>query len=164
MLFRWVTTLGARRATRDSNSPACHTALDGLSFIPRSRAECKGVFTKLMPETGTNGGCDVTSVTDLLACGRQIMDALQAKRTRINSRAGSPQLRQNSRAAAKYCSPRRKPWVGARGTPAPEGRKKMSHTSGNILLHLIFSTHQELFASCSREFGQRNRLLKSLAW
>jgi REP element-mobilizing transposase RayT len=24
--------------------------------------------------------------------------------------------------------------------PAPEGRKKMSHTSGNILLHFIFST------------------------
>ena len=26
--------------------------------------------------------------------------------------------------------------------PAPEGRKKMSHTSGNILLHFIFSTAQ----------------------
>jgi len=32
------------------------------------------------------------------------------------------------------------------GNASPEGRKKMSHTSGNILLHLIFSTHQELFA------------------
>jgi REP element-mobilizing transposase RayT len=31
---------------------------------------------------------------------------------------------------------------GAMGeNPAPEGRKKMSHTSGNILLHLIFSAH-----------------------
>ncbi len=28
------------------------------------------------------------------------------------------------------------------GNASPEGRKKMSHTSGNILLHLIFSTHQ----------------------
>ncbi|HVI09462.1 MAG TPA: IS200/IS605 family transposase, partial [Candidatus Binatia bacterium] len=26
--------------------------------------------------------------------------------------------------------------------PAPEGRKKMSHTLGNVLLHFIFSTHQ----------------------
>ena len=26
--------------------------------------------------------------------------------------------------------------------PAPEGRKKMSHTCANILLHLIFSTHE----------------------
>jgi putative transposase len=29
-----------------------------------------------------------------------------------------------------------------RKTPAPEGRKKMSHTCGNILLHLIFSTRE----------------------
>jgi len=25
---------------------------------------------------------------------------------------------------------------------APEGAKKMSHTCGNVLLHVIFSTHQ----------------------
>lgn len=28
------------------------------------------------------------------------------------------------------------------GWLAPEGRKRMSHTSGNVLLHFIFSTHQ----------------------
>ena len=49
---------------------------------------------------------------------------------------------ENSREAAKECSPRRKPWVGAEREPALEGRKTMSHTCGNILLHLIFSTRE----------------------
>jgi putative transposase len=30
----------------------------------------------------------------------------------------------------------------AKNNPAPEERKKVPHTSGNILLHLIFSTHE----------------------
>jgi hypothetical protein len=52
-----------------------------------------------------------------------------------------------SREAAKERSPRREPWVVRRKWfagkgEAPEGRKKrVSHTSGNILLHFIFSTH-----------------------
>lgn len=45
-----------------------------------------------------------------------------------------------SRGAAGKYSPRRKPWGHVKQFEAPEGRKKMSHTSGNILLHLIFST------------------------
>jgi putative transposase len=43
---------------------------------------------------------------------------------------------------AQECSPRREPWVDTTETPAPEGRKKMSHTCGNVLLHLIFSTRE----------------------
>lgn len=31
---------------------------------------------------------------------------------------------------------------GQRSISAPKGRKKMSHTCGNILLHIVFSTHQ----------------------
>jgi len=47
-----------------------------------------------------------------------------------------------SREAAKECSPRRKPWgFAAQEEQAPDGAKDiMSHTSGNILLHFIFST------------------------
>lgn len=37
--------------------------------------------------------------------------------------------------------PRRKPWVGPKHIPQAPGRERdMSHTSGNILLHVIFST------------------------
>jgi len=35
-------------------------------------------------------------------------------------------------------------WRALNITQAPEGRKKMSHTSGNILLQMIFSTHGRL--------------------
>src|SRR6266403_4008606 len=42
----------------------------------------------------------------------------------------------------KNAAPRRKPWVGAEREPALEGRKTMSHTCGNILLHLVFSTRE----------------------
>jgi hypothetical protein len=49
--------------------------------------------------------------------------------------------RQSSEGTQEY-SPRRKPWVNMQPNPAPEERKKMSHTCGNVLLHLIFSTHQ----------------------
>jgi len=46
-----------------------------------------------------------------------------------------------SREAAQERSPRREPWVGADSKKAPEGRKKrVSHTSSNILIHLVFST------------------------
>ncbi len=50
--------------------------------------------------------------------------------------------RRASREAAKECSPRRKPWVGARDSlMSPGGAKEsMSHTSSSILLHFIFST------------------------
>jgi putative transposase len=63
--------------------------------------------------------------------------------TRLNAGSASLIAAVSSREAAKECSPRRKPWVGCtENKPAPEGRKKMSHTSGNISLHLIFSTRQ----------------------
>jgi REP element-mobilizing transposase RayT len=43
--------------------------------------------------------------------------------------------------AAQECSPRRKPWVGNNEGRSPGGgERRLSHTSGNILLHLIFST------------------------
>jgi REP element-mobilizing transposase RayT len=44
--------------------------------------------------------------------------------------------------AAQECSPRRKPWVGFENERRSPGRgeRRLSHTSGNILLHLIFST------------------------
>ena len=43
--------------------------------------------------------------------------------------------------AAQECSPRRKPWVGnSEGRSPGRGERRLSHTSGNILLHLIFST------------------------
>jgi putative transposase len=46
-----------------------------------------------------------------------------------------------SRGAAKECSPRRKPWVSIGGGRKPQrGERRLSHTSGNIVLHLIFST------------------------
>jgi putative transposase len=52
-------------------------------------------------------------------------------------------LLERSRKAAEECSPRRKPWVNvAEKDQAPEGRKNLAHTSGNILLHFIFSTHE----------------------
>jgi len=47
----------------------------------------------------------------------------------------------DSREAAQYCSPRRKPWVCGKW-PSPGRGEKMSHTCGNVLLHVIFSTHQ----------------------
>jgi REP element-mobilizing transposase RayT len=48
-----------------------------------------------------------------------------------------------SRKAAQECSPLRKPWVRHQSDAAPKGRKiPMSHTSGNILLHVIFSTER----------------------
>src|ERR1700761_5624267 len=59
----------------------------------------------------------------------------------IQSRLARCSVPDASRVAAKECSPWRKPWVTGRSPqPAPEGRKNMSHTSGNILLHFIFST------------------------
>jgi len=43
--------------------------------------------------------------------------------------------------AAQESSPRRKPWVGKNEGRSPgRGERRLSHTSGNILLHLIFST------------------------
>jgi len=43
--------------------------------------------------------------------------------------------------AAQECSPRHKPWVALKGSEKPHrGRKTLSHTSGNILLHFIWST------------------------
>ena len=46
-----------------------------------------------------------------------------------------------SREAAKERSPRRKPWAKSRKVTKPRrGERNLSHTSGNILLHLIFST------------------------
>jgi putative transposase len=47
-----------------------------------------------------------------------------------------------SRGAAKACSPRREPWAcELRSSQQPRrGERRLSHTSGNILLHLIFST------------------------
>ena len=46
-----------------------------------------------------------------------------------------------SREAAQECSPRRKPWVSGERTEQPRrGGRILSHTSGNILLHFIFST------------------------
>jgi putative transposase len=46
-----------------------------------------------------------------------------------------------SREAAEECSPRRKPWVSARGwNQARRGERSLSHTSSNLLLHFIFST------------------------
>ena len=43
--------------------------------------------------------------------------------------------------AAEECSPRREAWViPPQIFTSPGGAKEMSHTSGNILLHFIFST------------------------
>jgi len=47
----------------------------------------------------------------------------------------------SSREAANECNPRRKPWVSDRRTgQAPAGRKNLAHTTGNVVIHLIFST------------------------
>jgi len=46
-----------------------------------------------------------------------------------------------SREAAEGCSPRREPWASAKICKQPRrGERCLSHTSGNILLHFIFST------------------------
>ena len=53
-------------------------------------------------------------------------------------------MREASREAATGCSPRRKPWVFKKNREAQTGRKNLSHTSANILLHMIFSTQGRL--------------------
>jgi hypothetical protein len=46
-----------------------------------------------------------------------------------------------SREAAKECSPRRKPWErDAKENKLPRSERNVSHTAGNVVLHLIFST------------------------
>ena len=62
------------------------------------------------------------------------------------SRLGRLHRQPCSREAAEECSPRRKPWVARsdRSTKPRRGERNMSHTSGNILLHMIFSTQGRL--------------------
>src|SRR5205807_4713769 len=109
--------------------PASHNALDGSPFISRGGGERKRGVTELVPDS--KDGCDIR---------HRPRGSLENE---IGPKRECPRMvDENSREAAKECSPRRKPWVGAEREPALEGRKTMSHTCGNILLHLIFSTRE----------------------
>jgi len=89
------------------------------------------VFTKTVPRNPRNMcGCDI---------GHRLQNRKSPKmieRDCIN-RVGF------SREAAEECSPRREPWVERPNKihKPRRGGRNMSHTSGNILLHMIFSTH-----------------------
>src|SRR6266852_5078470 len=64
----------------------------------------------------------------------------EGRRLRKFARRGlSGQLAAERRENAAHCASR---GVGRQKKKAPKGRKKMSHTSGNNLLHFIFSTRQ----------------------
>jgi putative transposase len=57
------------------------------------------------------------------------------------SRIARPPYASRSREAAQECSPRRKPWEkNPEKNQAPKERKNVSHTAGNLVLHMIFST------------------------
>src|SRR5438309_8567423 len=100
--------------------PASHNALDGSPFISRGGGERKGEVTELVPDS--KDGCDIR---------HRPRGSLENE---IGPKRECPRMvDENSREAAKECSPRRKPWVGAEREPALEGRKTMSHTCGNIL-------------------------------
>jgi putative transposase len=48
-----------------------------------------------------------------------------------------------SREAAQECSPRRKPWEkGRKRSQLRRSERDLSHTAGNLVLHLIFSTKE----------------------
>src|SRR5438876_4402838 len=88
--------------------PASHNALDGLSFISRGGGGRKGEVTKLVPDS--EDGCDIR---------HRPRGSLENE---IGPKRECPRMvDENSREAAKECSPRRKPWVGRRQRTSPGG-------------------------------------------
>src|SRR5260370_25197372 len=87
-------------------------------------------FTKMVHRSPRNmGGCDI---------GHRFQSRKLSKMIERDgrNRKGSAAKR------AEECSPPHKPWVGAQTTIKPRrGERTVCHTSGNILLHMIFSTH-----------------------
>jgi putative transposase len=103
--------------------PASHTLLSVNCLYQMNTEKRKGVFTKLRREVG---------LTEQFASDTQRCDG------RHSIAAFSP-TKIISREAASDYSPRRKPWVNASDAKS-RGANVMSHTSGNIILHLVFST------------------------
>src|SRR5207253_3068493 len=79
--------------------PASHNALDGSPFISRGGGERKRGVTELVPDS--KDGCD-----NRHRPGGSLENEIGPKRE-------CPRMvDENSREAAKECSPRRKPWAG----------------------------------------------------
>src|ERR1700693_4606125 len=95
-------------------------------------------FTNLVPPRAQQ----LDHVTSVTAFG-----TTRRRRWSSTSLLPRPVSGNNQRSQAGTAAKRRKNaahgasrgWQAQNNDQAPEGRKKMSHTSGNILLHLIFS-------------------------
>src|SRR6266566_2810706 len=88
--------------------PASHNALDGSPFISRGGGERKGKVTELVPDS--KDGCDIRH--RLSASCENVIGTKRESPRRVD---------ENSRKAAKECSPRRKPWAGRRQRASPGG-------------------------------------------
>src|SRR5205823_12969462 len=87
---------------------ASHNALEGSPLISRGGGERKGGVTELVPDS--KDGCDIR---------HRPRGSLENE---IGPKRECPRMvDENSREAAKECSPRRKPWAGRRQRASPGG-------------------------------------------
>lgn len=95
-------------------------------------------FTNLvLPGPRNLPGCDVRH----RILGRDLRKMIEPLSTSALFEGDADYRAQAAAKRRKKCSPRRKPWVStARANEPRRGERHVSHTSGNILLHMIFST------------------------